>query len=202
MLFKLRPCIQKLCNVHYPPTPSLGWIGQIKGRSLSLASARSASWLVYSLHPRSLTPIWSWMHGCTKLMPTHVHPWIITSHPCPPKTHGHGHGYGHPMQGSGVVNTLVWVMMIWWKRILFAIFPICIPISTSVVCVIPPIVIIFCSNFSICSAMLELKVLLHRIKGVWGGCWKWWTPWTWVSINSWGEPTANLVTDELVEFQK
>ena len=35
MLFKLRLCIQKLCNVYYPPTPSLGWIGQIKGRSLS-----------------------------------------------------------------------------------------------------------------------------------------------------------------------
>ena len=74
MLFKLCPCIQKLCNVHYPPTPSLGWIGQIKGRSLSLASARSASWLAYSLHPRSLTPIWSWMQGCTKPMRTHAHP--------------------------------------------------------------------------------------------------------------------------------
>ena len=34
-LLKLRPCIQKLCNVYYPPTPSFGWIGQIKGRSLS-----------------------------------------------------------------------------------------------------------------------------------------------------------------------
>ena len=62
MIFKLRPCIQKSCNVHYPPTPSLGWLGQIKGRSLSLASTRSATWLVYSLHPRSLTPIWRWMH--------------------------------------------------------------------------------------------------------------------------------------------
>jgi hypothetical protein len=71
MLFKLRPCIQKLCNVHYPPTPSLGWIGQIKGLSLSLASARSASWLANSLHPRSLTPIWSWMQGCTRPVPTH-----------------------------------------------------------------------------------------------------------------------------------
>jgi hypothetical protein len=90
MLFKLRPCIQKLCNVYYPPTPSLGCIRQIKGRSLSLASARSASWLAYSLHPRSLTPIWSWMQRCTKPMPTHAHPWTITSHPCPPKTHGHG----------------------------------------------------------------------------------------------------------------
>jgi hypothetical protein len=39
-----------------------------------LASARSASWLAYSIHPRSLTPIWSWMHGCTKPMPTHAHP--------------------------------------------------------------------------------------------------------------------------------
>jgi hypothetical protein len=71
MLFKLCPCIQKLCNVYHPPTPSLGWIIQIKGRSLSLVSARSASWLEYSLHPRSLTPIWSWMQGCTKPMPTH-----------------------------------------------------------------------------------------------------------------------------------
>jgi hypothetical protein len=95
MLFKLRPCIKKLCNVYYPPTPSLGWIGQIKGRSLLLASARSAFWLAYSLHPRSLTPIWSWMQWCTKPMPTHAHLWTITSHPCPPITHGHG--YGHPM---------------------------------------------------------------------------------------------------------
>ena len=35
MLFKLRPCIQKLCNVYYPPTPSFGWIRQIKSHSLS-----------------------------------------------------------------------------------------------------------------------------------------------------------------------
>jgi hypothetical protein len=99
MLFKLRPCIQKLCNVYYPHTPSLGWIGQIKGCSLSLAWARRASWLAYSLHLKSLTPIWSWMQGCTKPMPTHAHLWTITSHTCPPKTHGHGHGhgYGHPM---------------------------------------------------------------------------------------------------------
>ena len=90
MLFNLRPCIQKNCNVYYPPTPSLGWIGQIKSRSLSLASARIASWLAYSLHPRSSTPIWSWMHECTKPMPTHAHPRTITSHPCPPKTQGHG----------------------------------------------------------------------------------------------------------------
>ena len=91
MFFKLRLCIQKLCNVCYLPTPSLGWIGQIKGRSLSLASTQSASWLAYSLHPRSLTPIWSWMQGCTNPMPTHAHPWTITLHPCPPKTHEHGH---------------------------------------------------------------------------------------------------------------
>ena len=87
MLFKMRPCIQKNCNVYYPPTPSLGWIGQIKCRSLSMALARSASWLAYFLHPNSLTPIWSWMQGCTKPMPTHAHP-------CPPKTHGYGYGYG------------------------------------------------------------------------------------------------------------
>jgi hypothetical protein len=66
--------IQKLCNMCYLRTPSLGWIGQIKGCSLSLASARSASWLAYSLHPRSLTPIWRWMQGCTKSMPTQ-NPW-------------------------------------------------------------------------------------------------------------------------------
>jgi hypothetical protein len=63
MLFKLRPCIKKLCNVYYPPTPSLGWIGQIKSHSMSLDSTRSISWLAYSLHQRSLTPIWSWMQG-------------------------------------------------------------------------------------------------------------------------------------------
>jgi hypothetical protein len=87
MLFKLRPCIQKLCNVYYSSTPSIGWIGQIKGRSLLLASVRSASWLAYSLHPRSLTPIWSLDAGMHK----------TDAHPCPPKTHGHGHGYKHPM---------------------------------------------------------------------------------------------------------
>jgi hypothetical protein len=71
ILFKLHPCIQILCNVYYPPTPSLGWTGQIKGRSLSMALARSASWLAYSLHPRSLTPMRSWMHK-------------TNAHPCPP----------------------------------------------------------------------------------------------------------------------
>jgi hypothetical protein len=87
LLFKLRPCCQKLCNVYYLYTPSLGWIRQIKGHSLSPASARSVSWLAYSLHPRSLTPIWSWIKGCTKPMATHAHhahPWIIISRPCPP----------------------------------------------------------------------------------------------------------------------
>jgi hypothetical protein len=77
MLFELRPCIKNLCNVYYPPTSSLGWIGQIKSRSLSLTSTRRASWLAYSLHPRSLTPIWSWIQGCAKPMPTHAHPWTI-----------------------------------------------------------------------------------------------------------------------------
>jgi hypothetical protein len=70
---QIAPMYLKLCNVYYPPTPSLGWIGQIKRRSISLASTRSASWLVYSLHPRSLTPICSWMHGCPP-MPTQ-NPW-------------------------------------------------------------------------------------------------------------------------------
>ena len=70
MLFKLRPCIQKLCNVHYPPTPSLGWIRQIKGRSLSLGSTRSASWLEYSLH----SEVWL-RFGAG---------WRDTQNPCPP----------------------------------------------------------------------------------------------------------------------
>jgi hypothetical protein len=61
MLFKLRPCIQKLCNVYYMPTSSLSWIGQIKGHSLSLASTQSVPWLANYLHLRSLTPIWRWM---------------------------------------------------------------------------------------------------------------------------------------------
>jgi hypothetical protein len=99
---QIAPMYSKLCNVYYPPTPSLGWIGQIKGRSLSLASAQSTSWLAYSLHPRSLTPICSWMHGCTKPMPTHARPWTITSHPCPPKTHGHGHGWAWVGMGMGM----------------------------------------------------------------------------------------------------
>ena len=60
-------------------------VGSDNKRSfIVLASVRSASWLAYSLHPRSLTPTWSWMHGCTKPMPTHAHPWTIISHPCPP----------------------------------------------------------------------------------------------------------------------
>jgi hypothetical protein len=78
----------KNCVLCITPTPSLGWIRKIIGRSLSLALVRSASWLAYSLHPRSLTLIWSWMQGCTKLMPTHAHP----------KSMGiGGHGHGHPM---------------------------------------------------------------------------------------------------------
>jgi hypothetical protein len=87
MLFKLRPCIQKLCNV-YAYTKS--WLDRTNKRSL--ASARSASWLAYSLHPRSLTPIWSWMQGYTKPMPTDAYPKSMGM-----GEHGHGHGYGHPM---------------------------------------------------------------------------------------------------------
>ena len=51
MLFKLRPCIQKLCNVYYPPTPSLGWIGQIKDRSLSLAIVHKPMPTHYNMEP-------------------------------------------------------------------------------------------------------------------------------------------------------
>ena len=42
---QIAPMYSELCNVYYPLTPSLGWIGQIKGSSLLLALARSASWL-------------------------------------------------------------------------------------------------------------------------------------------------------------
>jgi hypothetical protein len=76
-------CVMCITHLHHPPTPSLGWIGQINGRTLSLASARSASWLAYSLHPRSLTPIWSWMQGCTKPMPTHETLHRTHAHPKP-----------------------------------------------------------------------------------------------------------------------
>ena len=64
MLFKLRPCIQKLCNVHYPPTPSLDRIGQIKGRSLVVGF--SLGRFLVSVFPASkiLTLIWSWMQRC------------------------------------------------------------------------------------------------------------------------------------------
>jgi hypothetical protein len=65
MLFKLHPCIQKLCIVCYPPTPSLGWIGQIKGRSLSLASLQLYSGA--SMERSSLRTPWvhasaTWQH--------------------------------------------------------------------------------------------------------------------------------------------
>ena len=78
MLFKLRPCIQKLCNVYYPPTPSLGWIGHIKCRILSMASAWSASWLAYSLH----LEVWLRLALDARMHKTNAHP-------CPPKTHGY-----------------------------------------------------------------------------------------------------------------
>ena len=54
------------------PAYTKSWLDRTnKGRVLSLASARNASWLAYSLHPRSLPPIWSWMHK-------------TDAHPCPP----------------------------------------------------------------------------------------------------------------------
>ena len=89
MLFKLHPCNQKLCpciqklsNVYYPPTPSLGWIGQIKDRSLSLAIVHKPMPTHYNMAP---------MHPCP--------PMNKISHPCPPKTHGHGGvaGRGRPL---------------------------------------------------------------------------------------------------------
>ena len=73
MLFKLRPCFQKLCNVYYPPTPSLGWIGHIKCRILSMASAWSASWLAYSLH----LEVWLRLALDAGMHKTNAHP-------CPP----------------------------------------------------------------------------------------------------------------------
>jgi hypothetical protein len=111
MLFKLRSYIQKLCNVYYPPTPSLGWIRQIKGRSLSLASARSAFWLAYSLHPRSLTPNWSWMQGWHK---TDSHPYLPMNNnitPMPTQNPwawvGMGMGMGMGTQHRAMLTTLI-----------------------------------------------------------------------------------------------
>jgi hypothetical protein len=51
MLFKLRPRIQQNCNVYYPPTPSLGWIGQIK-RSFTVIGFSPERFLV-SVFPAS-----------------------------------------------------------------------------------------------------------------------------------------------------
>ena len=80
MLFKLRPCIQKNCNVCYPPTPSLGWIKQIK--LFTIASFCPERFLV-SVFPASKKfdsdlELDAWMHK------TDAHPWTIISHPCPP----------------------------------------------------------------------------------------------------------------------
>jgi hypothetical protein len=112
-----RPCIQKLCNVYYPPIPSLGWIGQIKGRSLSLASTRSISWLAYSLHPRSLTPIWSWMQVCTKLMYTHVHPCpLMNNNITPMPTQNHGRGWAWAWVWAPNVG-LCWRPLAWWRMV-------------------------------------------------------------------------------------
>ena len=51
MLLKLHPCIKKLCNVHYPPTPSLGWIRQNK-KFFTLAGFSPECFLV-SVFPAS-----------------------------------------------------------------------------------------------------------------------------------------------------
>ena len=51
MLFKLRSCIQELCNVCYPPTPSLGWIVQIKDRSLLPAIVQKPMPAHYNMEP-------------------------------------------------------------------------------------------------------------------------------------------------------
>ena len=74
MLFKLRPCnkklcpcIQKLSNVCYPPTPSLGWIGQIKDRLLSLAIVHKPMPTHYNMEP----------------MPTHEQKYRTHAHPKP-----------------------------------------------------------------------------------------------------------------------
>ena len=60
MLFKLRPCIQKLCNVYYPHTPSLGWIGQIKDCSLSLAIVHKPMPTHYNMEPVPTQNPWAW----------------------------------------------------------------------------------------------------------------------------------------------
>ena len=91
MLFKLRPCIQILCNVYYPPTP--------EKKSLKIVNC-AKSWLDRTNKASSST-----IGGLTLLVPHKRLIWQpclsqptmetyvtlpIISHPCPPKTHRHG----------------------------------------------------------------------------------------------------------------
>jgi hypothetical protein len=83
MLFKLRQCIQRLCKFILPAYTK-SWLDRTNKKSFNVMGfSPSAYWLAYSLHPRTLTPIWNWMQGCTKPMLNHAHPWTIISHPCP-----------------------------------------------------------------------------------------------------------------------
>ena len=74
MLFKLRPCIKNLCNVHYPPTPSLGWIGQNK-----------RSFIVVSFSPeRLLVSVFPASKKFDSDLELDVGMHKTNAHPCPP----------------------------------------------------------------------------------------------------------------------
>ena len=67
MLFKLRPCIKNVCNVHYPSIPSLGLIGQNKRSFIIVGFSPERLLVSVLLASVKFDIVWSWMHGCTKL---------------------------------------------------------------------------------------------------------------------------------------
>jgi hypothetical protein len=83
MLFKLRPCIQKLCNV-YAYTKS--WLDRTNKRLFTVAGFSPERFLI-SIFPASEK------FDSDLELDAGMHK--TDAHPCPPKIHGHG--YGHPM---------------------------------------------------------------------------------------------------------
>ena len=79
MLFKLCPCIQKLCNVCYPPTPSQeSCLDRTKKRLFTVVGLNPESFLV-NVFPASDNfdsdlELIAWMHNNIKPMPTQ-NPW-------------------------------------------------------------------------------------------------------------------------------
>ena len=75
MLFKLCPCIQKLCNVCYPPTPSQeSCLDRTKKRLFTVVGLNPESFLV-TVFPASENfdsdlELIAWMHNNIKPMPT------------------------------------------------------------------------------------------------------------------------------------